>query len=787
MKKTPGRLIEHEKTRGLARMLEQGALACILTVLTVRVFIGETFFRTSQIVVSPTHYVQPETVNANSSGPIPLKPPAELARAGLSMILLVGFTLWLTAKALQRKAQMRIEPIFIALLGIFGTWAFISALHGVDKRGALTSAFTQVSIILAAVAIMDLARDKTRRTLLVIILAGLAGTMGIKALLEVFYEIPQRIAAYQADPASQLAQLGIAPNTPAAKMFEKRVFDKAVVGYFGLANVFASLLVIIVPVAAGLAVEKISSALRLYKSKPPQRGQVHLPSLSAVLTAILALIGTTAVFLTQSKGGIIAYVLAIILTGLITWKRPFVKRNLWKILVASAGLLIAASAGVILYGKLHNGLPTRSLQVRWEYWVGAIRVIKDSPVLGVGPSGFGPAYLAHRLGAAAEAVKSPHNFILHALAQYGMAGGVIYITMLFMIFIKGVMNAIPLEGKMDRIDDINRKKAENSASSKLSPFGWGTLLSISIALAISTWIGLLPPAGNISTGGIIAAIIVEAIVPAAIFAICFLIAAWMGTKVSSILLLKNLSERFIPIAVICGLAGFLLHNLITFSLWMPATATAFWIVSSASAWRGKIIHASRRIMLPTILIATLVVIAAGHYLFWPVLVKNYYYRKSQIAYSTDRFNEAVELLSKAVDADELDGISAADLAKMYASRMRWRQAQYYGRIAWMRCPTANHAHFLAKAIYSCAGKPNEQVLEMYAKAVVLDPMNMRIRYEYAVMLFSSGKYEESGYQIRRIRWINSRQPADSPTRLTTDEMKRLDLLEIKIKKHLQEL
>ena len=245
MKKTLRSLTVREKTDGISRLLEQGALACILAVLTVRVFIGETFFRTSQIVVSPPRYSQPEAVSATPEGPIPLKPPTELARAGLSMILLVGFALWLTAKALQRKAQIRIEPIFIALLGLFIIWVFLSAREAIDKRGALTGAFTQVSILLAAAAIMDLARDKIRRILLVIILASLAGTMGIKALLEFFYEIPQRIEAYQADPAGQLAQIGITPNTPAARMFEKRVFDKAVLGYFGLANVFASLLSLI--------------------------------------------------------------------------------------------------------------------------------------------------------------------------------------------------------------------------------------------------------------------------------------------------------------------------------------------------------------------------------------------------------------------------------------------------------------------------------------------------------------------------------------------------------------
>ena len=192
-------------------------------------------------------------------------------------------------------------------------------------------------------------------------------------------------------------------------------------------------------------------------------------------------------------------------------------------------------------------------------------------------------------------------------------------------------------------------------------------------------------------------------------------------------------------------------------------------------------------MLPTILIVMLVVVVVGHYLFWPVLMKNYYYRKTQTAYFTGRFNDAVELLSRAVNADDLDGISAADLAKMYASRMQWRQAHHYARIAWMRCPTANHAHFLAKAIYSQAGKPTKQVLEMYAKAIALDPMNMRFRYEYAVLLFAVGKYNQSVQQINQIRWINSRQPLDSPVRLTADEMKKLDLLESKIIKHLQEL
>lgn len=550
------------------RLLEVAALACILTVLVARAFVTETPFRVSQLNL------------AAGSGQISHKLPDELLRVTFAMVLLAGFGLWAFAQVLRRKFQP-VGVVFAVLLLVFSAWTFAGALRAVDVRGALTGWFDQTTILLSGLVMMHLvAGRKDRLGLVLVVLAALAGTMGVKSVTEVTYEIPQRIAAFDAEPEKQLAHVGVTPGTPQAKMFEHRIRDKSSTGYMGLSNVFASLLVVLVSAAGGLAIEKIAAAGRSRRSACLKRGEIHLPTLAACVGVGLFALAAVALGLTRSKGGIAAAAAAFIAAILVMLRREFFTRHRRKVLAACGVVILAAVCAVAGWGKIRGSLPGWSMQVRWEYWAGSVGVIKEEPVFGVGPGGFGDAYLRHRLAAAAEATKSPHNLIMDAAVQSGLVGGAVYLAMLAWIVIvtTGWHGQVGAKRKLGRGERTTRPSStsfrltvppDSSAGTNTQMVGWCIFLSLVVLVIRAVWVG----------SSASALLLIEAVIPAVVFGLCLLSAMWVGPALGW----SNAAERYARIALAAGLAGFILHNLITYTLWMPATATVFWIAAGAMA------------------------------------------------------------------------------------------------------------------------------------------------------------------------------------------------------------
>ena len=76
-----------------------------------------------------------------------------------------------------------------------------------------------------------------------------------------------------------------------------------------------------------------------------------------------------------------------------------------------------------------------------------------------------------------------------------------------------------------------------------------------------------------------AVVFVEGVLPAGTFAVLLLAALWVGPRLSP-------GECWGPAgraALGCGVVGFVLHNLVTYSLWTPAAATVFWIAAACAA------------------------------------------------------------------------------------------------------------------------------------------------------------------------------------------------------------
>lgn len=736
-----------EDSPGVVAVLEGAAMACILAVMVARPFVAEAPFRTSQMVfaVGPVAEIQ--------------KPPTELMRVTFAMVLLAGAALWALGQAFRRRLHLAGAALAVMVVA-FAAWSLVSALSAADKRGALDAWVEQLAMLAAAVVVMQLARQQRRWGLVVVVLAALGATLAALSFQQVLYEVPQRIAEFRADPEKVLLRNGIVPGTPKAGMLEKRLVDPAATGYLGLANVFASLLIVLLAGGAGLAIEKIAAARRDRRSgPPPARGEVHLPTLAAIVGAAIAAAALAALALTWSKGGIAAAVVAIAAAAALMLRVPFFARHRRKLLIACAVVAVAGGSAVAGAGILRGSLPSRSMQVRWEYWVGAAGVVRDAPLRGAGPGNFGDAYLLHRLPAAAESTKTAHNVLLDAACAYGLPGAAVYLAVLVWLLVALSRPASASVGAPGNGRGMAR---------------WCVFLGAVVLIVRAVWTGVPDPA----------VLVAEAGIPAGAFVVAMLAALWTGRRLDA----AGACGRWARIALGCGLAGFVLHNLVTYTLLAPAPATVFWVAAGAAAGAAGPRRVARLPRAASIAVAGLAVaglMAAGLWLWRPVQRRTAHLRAAQAAYCNRQLAPAVASMKSAVFADTLDAMPAADLAQVYLAvhqaappgdkpRML-EEALRFARLAHERSGRSFHAILYARALL--ARGYLVRAMELAGEAVRLDPMNTRLRWEYAEILVAAGKLQEASEQVREIHRIDGALPEDSGLRLSPQERRRLKLLE----------
>ena len=126
-------------------------------------------------------------------------------------------------------------------------------------------------------------------------------------------------------------------------------------------------------------------------------------------------------WLTQCKAAFVTSILAAVIlmgVGFFGGAKPQRKEAFF----AGVGVFVLAVAAVIGHGMYHHSLPGASLNFRWRYWSAAMRIFVKHPLLGVGYSNFGNAYLAVRQPAAVEEVKDPHDIFVRIMIELGIVG-----------------------------------------------------------------------------------------------------------------------------------------------------------------------------------------------------------------------------------------------------------------------------------------------------------------------------------------------------------------------------
>jgi hypothetical protein len=328
-----------------------------------------------------------------------IAPSASVALDSMVLVMAAA-AVFAMRTAIGRSAGLAL--LFLAAIG-----AVPVVVHGLRSADDCWRGLQWMSAIGGAAAIaacaraMPAARSAATRAVVFGVLLGAVGALAVRGGFQLWIEHRAMVDEYREHRAEILAAHGWAEGSTQALTYERRLLQPEATGWFGLANIASSVL------AAG-AIAFGWAAFGIRRVRPG--GTVLLGGLAIACLAIVALNG--------SKGAIGATVAAALFTGWCAWRSPGAKARVGVV----AALVMLVVAAVAVRGIVGESSGERSLLFRAQYAEGALRAFAAHPLSGVGPAGFGDAYLHVRPARAPEEVQSAHAAWADWLASLGVQG-----------------------------------------------------------------------------------------------------------------------------------------------------------------------------------------------------------------------------------------------------------------------------------------------------------------------------------------------------------------------------
>ncbi|MBN1553811.1 MAG: O-antigen ligase family protein [Phycisphaerae bacterium] len=751
----------------LAERLRGAAVVLTLACVAGRAFIAEMPFRQSPIQISEIL----AAADRPGQPSVGLVQWTELARALLAVLLLTAGVVWLAAGAIEGKLIVRHGRLAV-LIGAFAVWSFISAWRAVDARSAWIAWLEQVSFLSAGFVTLQLCTTRRRLVLIASVLAAVGLALAVKGLMQVGWERDEAARMFELYGPQRLADMGLQPGDPKALAYEHRILSTTPTAYFGLANVLAGGLALMLAAGVGLAVAKALHARHCRRRDGPMPSGHIRPAFMAAGLTVAAVIPTAIVLaLTRSRGGIIATACVLLAaTAGLRFRAVLARR--WKWSAAVVGLLIALGmAGVVAYGLAKDRLPSKTMSVRWFYWTGSAQIVREHPVWGVGPGNFPRAYLRVRRPEAEEAVKTPHNVIAHAMTQYGLPGGALYLLVLGGVL---VLAWKPAAGRNDALG-TDESPSRNSRSLLIA--GGCITAAVLFCRAFFGEADFDP-----------ALFLLEGVAPAVVFGAALALERWFGGAVED---LPDASIRAIRIALAAGCAAMALHNLVSFSLWMAGTAGMFWVAGGAAAAMGDARPTVfRKIAFPAALLGCVGLSTAVVFGVVPVAERLAATRDAAEALLQHQPSRAVVHAERAADGDPLDAYAAMNAARfcLASPTDRFRRdatgepaAMVWAREA-IRRDDSTGAYRLAIQVARELNLPGAGAF--WREAIPRDPVDARQRLDYAAWLLDHHQADAAAEQLAEAERIDEKLRAFDPEsgyRFGEREMRQMRSLRRRVK------
>ncbi len=280
--------------------------------------------------------------------------------------------------------------------GVWHSWA----RDGIRlEHATLASGWT--AAIAAGLALHAASRSISHRSWIVAVLLGVVAMLALKGALQFTVEHEAGVRAFEANKPLVLRSRGWVEGSPLALAFERRLRQQEATGWFALSNVYGS-------VGAGLLVMLLATL-----AHGGRRG-LGFRTLGVVLASAM-------LYFSQSKGAFVAAVVGVTLLAVARFAPGWLRARAGHLGVLVVG---AALAMVVVRGVVGERLGELSILFRWFYMRGAIDVVRDHTVLGVGPAGFQDAFMLRKPPLCPESPASPHSVFIDyvcALGTFGVA------------------------------------------------------------------------------------------------------------------------------------------------------------------------------------------------------------------------------------------------------------------------------------------------------------------------------------------------------------------------------
>ncbi|MCG3138381.1 MAG: hypothetical protein HJJLKODD_02244 [Phycisphaerae bacterium] len=544
-------------------------------------------------------------------------------------LMLIGGWVW----ALRRAGYLPSVPA----LGI-GPGAVLLSLAAIasctiasNQRLAINITLDWLTLPVLAWSLRQLLTTPRQIRLAVAVILASAAANAIQAFDDYYVTNPNTITFYEKERERIWQEQGYEPDDYRVTLLQKRIYDPAAKGFFILSNIAGNYLVL--TLLSGTAL-----LIACWKNIPARLINIFLCGL--LLWAL---------WLTGSRGALAATVIGFCLWGLL-WAirqiQPFPLRRLY---FCGWLLVVLSLAGVAFYGARHDGFPEGSLTYRWWYLQATSRMVQDHPWLGVGSGQYSRYYTRYKEIKNPEEISDPHNFLAHAAAQWGLPGLVGILLMLI-----GGSYRLCLGSPAPRVT-ANKPQWPNAP-----PIPHHIHFIYLLLLMGCIWMLRIFIVGNPDPLYIAASNI-------------FPLMAW--TTVAGLLLFvlpDDLQRLGTGIGI--ALMAFLVHELINFALFVPASAMTFFALFSVAVAGRQISPSTVTMVHPQrfrgpAALTLLMVICMGWLFLRPV--RNCW-QELRTARQISNTNPARSLAAyeHALAADPLDSTAALEITRLFPLQPR---------------------------------------------------------------------------------------------------------------------
>ena len=388
------------------------------------------------------------------------------------------------------------------LVGVFVLLHSIAAWRGTSlgsPRPAMNMLWEGVAMAMSFLLVRQLVLSAREARAVVSVMIALAVVLSSFGFYQVFVGMPADRAEYARDADNMLRRAGqwYPKNSPERAAFENRLNSTEPLATFALTNSLAGYLVPWLIVGLGIAV-----ANRLGRQEDKRL---------AISLAILALVLGGCLLLTKSRSayaacavGLLALV-ALMLRGQI--------ERWWKLVLGGVAVLAVLVTVAFTVGGLDEKVVSeagKSLGYRLQYWQSTTAMIRDRPLLGVGPGNFQDFYTQYKLPEASEEIRDPHNWMFEIAATAGLPALAVFCGVLAIFFWRA-FRAKPQAIENEHRQPVNDWYVYGGAALALPiglvmgalaglPLGFerlagGLLIGGATVFALSAWVreGTLPP------------------------------------------------------------------------------------------------------------------------------------------------------------------------------------------------------------------------------------------------------------------------------------------------------